>query len=81
MTRIENETGTREGDSALAERRELIREVDRAGLLATPAKSYVNELVVEAARMSILADGDWVHIVYGGQRPFPGLPGRHTSGP
>ncbi len=50
---------------SLEERRQLIREVDRAGLLATPANSYVNELVVEAARLSILNDGARVRIVYG----------------
>jgi hypothetical protein len=51
----------------LPKRRELIREVDAAGLLATPANSYINELVVEAARLSIVADGEWVNIVYGDQ--------------
>jgi len=65
MVRIENETRTLPGDSSLSRRRELIHEVDKAGLLATPANSYINELVVEAARMSILADGDLVNIVYG----------------
>jgi hypothetical protein len=67
MHRIEHETRTLSGNSALARRRELILEVDKAGLLATPANSYFNELVVEAARMSILADGDWVNIMYGDQ--------------
>lgn len=67
MSRIENATMNLSGDSALLKRRELISEVDKAGLLATPANSYVNELVVEAARMSILTDGDWVNIVYGDQ--------------
>ena len=45
--------------AALTRRREIIRETDAAGLLATPANSFVNELVVEAARRSILADGAW----------------------
>lgn len=67
MNRIENETRTLQDGPALTKRRELIREVDKAGLLATPANSYINELVVEAARMSIQADGDWVNIVYGDQ--------------
>jgi len=52
---------------SLEQRREVIRTVSDAGLLATPANSSINELVVEAARLSILADGDWVHIVYGNQ--------------
>ena len=67
MVRIETETASLQGAAALARRRELIHAVDQAGLIATPANSYINELVVEAARMSILADGDLVNIVYGDQ--------------
>ena len=52
---------------SLEQRREVIRAVNEAGLLATPANSSINELVVEAARLSILADGEWVNIVYGNQ--------------
>ena len=61
MLRLERETETVE------QRRALIREVNEAGILATPANSSINELVVEAARLSIVADGDWVNIVYGDQ--------------
>ena len=61
MLRIERDAAT------LEQRRALIREVNEAGLLATPANSSINELVVEAARLSIQADGDWVNIVYGDQ--------------
>ncbi len=43
--------------AALAARRAAIAQVDEAGIIATPANSSVNELVVEAARMSIMADG------------------------
>ena len=50
---------------ALPKRRDMIRGIDEAGLLATPANSSFNELVVEAARKSIEADGDWCNIVYG----------------
>jgi len=39
--------------------------VDQTGILATPANSYINELVVEAARLSIQADGEWADIAYG----------------
>ncbi len=67
MDRIEKEVRGLKEVPSLSKRREMIREVDKAGLLATPANSFVNELVVEAARMSILADGDWVNIVYGDQ--------------
>ena len=49
----------------LEQRRQIIREVDAAGIIATPANSFINELVVEAARQSILADGALVKIHYG----------------
>ena len=67
MARIEKETDGLPETEALAKRRALIQAVDQAGIIATPANSYINELVVEAARMSILADGDWVTIVYDGR--------------
>jgi D-galacturonate reductase len=63
--RIETETESLSGTDALAKRREAIREVDKRGIIATPANSSMNELVVEAARMSILGDGAAVKIVYG----------------
>ena len=63
--RIGNETAGLAADAALARRRELVREVDAQGLLATPANSSINELVVEAARMSILRGAAAVRIVYG----------------
>jgi predicted dehydrogenase len=44
-------------DSALEARRSAVHAIDEAGIIATPANSSINELVVEAARMSILADG------------------------
>jgi D-galacturonate reductase len=47
-------------------RREAIREVDERGIIATPANSSMNELTVEAARMSIQSDGAPVVIEYGG---------------
>ncbi len=65
MRRIEAETAGQAAEAARERRRVLIREVDQAGIIATPGNSSVNELVVEAARLSILADGDWVSIVYG----------------
>jgi predicted dehydrogenase len=63
--RIESETAGLAADAALARRRQLLREVDAQGLLATPANSSINELVVEAARMSILQGAAAVRIVYG----------------
>lgn len=62
---IENETAAQPEPRAYERRRELITEVDERGMIATPANSWTNELVVEAARMSILSDGDAVRIVYG----------------
>jgi D-galacturonate reductase len=62
---IESEVdGLNEADS-LARRREMIEKTDGKGIVATPANSYPNELVVEAARLSIARDGDPARIVYG----------------
>ena len=63
--RIETEVVSLSEDESLKKRREIIKEVDEKGIIATPANSYINELVVEAARMSILSDGDAVRIIYG----------------
>jgi len=63
--RIGAETAALSGPEALAKRRAIIDEVDAKGIIATPANSATNELVTEAARMSILRDGDVVDIVYG----------------
>jgi D-galacturonate reductase len=67
IVRIENETAELPAESALARRRQMIVEVDEKGIIATPSNSFINELVVEAARMSILNDAVPVKIVYGGQ--------------
>ena len=45
------------GDEALAARRRELHEIDQRGILATPANSSINELVTEAARLSIARDG------------------------
>ena len=62
---IENATTGMGKQEALERRREFIASADAKGLIATPANSSVNELVMEAARMSILRDGHLVDIVYG----------------
>ena len=62
---IEKEVDGLGDDESLKRRREIIKETDERGLIATPANSYINELVVEAARMSILKDGKAVTIEYG----------------
>lgn len=63
--RIENETAKLPEPRAFDRRCEMAAEVDRRGQIATPGNSWVNELVTEAARMSILSDGDAARIVYG----------------
>jgi predicted dehydrogenase len=65
MGRLNHATAGLSGKDALEKRRALIREVDEKGIIATPANSSVNELVMEAARISILRDGDLVNILYG----------------
>jgi D-galacturonate reductase len=51
----------------LAQRR--IDEIDEKGIIATPGNSYINELVVEGARLSIRNDGRFVDIRYDGDEP------------
>ena len=50
-------------------------EADEKGLIATPENSYINELVHEAARLSILNDGDMALIEY---EPEPRVRLRHS---
>lgn len=49
---------------ALAERQKLIKQFDEEGIMATPANSAYNELVMEAGRLSILNGGREVEIIY-----------------
>jgi D-galacturonate reductase len=62
---IENEVQNLSEADSLIKRQEMIKSVDKKGIIATPANSYINELVVEAARLSILNDGDIANIEYG----------------
>jgi predicted dehydrogenase len=48
--------------SSLDQRRQLIAEIDRAGILATPSNSRYNEAVCEAARESIRNGGALVEL-------------------
>ncbi len=50
---------------SIARRREQIKQIDAEDVLATPANSSYNELVIEAGRMSILNGGRPVVIEYG----------------
>lgn len=63
--KIENKVFSLSDTESLKTRQQIIKEVDEKGIIATPANSYVNELVVEAARLSILNEGDMVTIAYG----------------
>lgn len=60
-----------QGDLALDARRRAIGEVDAAGIIATPTNSSVNELVIEAGRKSILAEGVPVDISYAAAQSAP----------
>lgn len=51
-----------------ARRQEVLEAIDKAGVMATPANSAYNELVVEAGRMSVLNGGREAVIEYG-ERP------------
>lgn len=72
--RMENEVAEMTATRSLTRRREIIAEADAKGIIATPANSSTNELVMEAARMSILNDGAIVDIVYG-DRPHVAMRG------
>jgi D-galacturonate reductase len=64
MANIEAETASMSDAAALKKRRQMIKDIDKQGILATPANSSINELVVEAARLSIEKDGQWVDILH-----------------
>ncbi len=52
------------GDLALAARRRALAEIDARGILATPGNSWINELVTEAARLSLARSGQPAVIEY-----------------
>ena len=56
----------RNGAEALRNRQQVLDEVDERGILATPANSFINELVTEAARLSICQGGRHAVIDYNG---------------
>lgn len=63
--KLEREVAGLDDDASLEARRRRIREIDAKGFIATPANSFINELVHEAARLSITHDGDWAVMEYG----------------
>jgi predicted dehydrogenase len=54
-----------EAGNDLAARQERLKDLDEAGIVATPANSSYNELVIEAGRLSLAHDGRTAEIVYG----------------
>jgi D-galacturonate reductase len=52
------------GKQALETRRRVLREIDERAVLATPGSSWINELVTEAARLSIACSGRPARIEY-----------------
>ncbi|MHA1792872.1 MAG: Gfo/Idh/MocA family protein [Promethearchaeota archaeon] len=59
---VEKTSGLDES-KALSTRQKLLKEIDERGIIATPANSSLNELVSEAARLSISHDGKPVKII------------------
>lgn len=60
------------GGADLKARQRLLEEIDKAGVVATPANSAYNELVIEAGRLSLANDGREAIIEYG-QNPHVAL--------
>ena len=65
IVRVERETAGLGEREALKQRQAFIAEYDREGLMATPANSSYNELVIEAGRLSITNGGKAAVIEYG----------------
>ena len=53
------------GAKALKARQKMLKQIDAEGIIATPANSSYNELVVEAARKSVTSGGREVLITWG----------------
>ena len=54
-----------EAEPTLERRQAALEQLDTDGVMATPANSFYNELVMEAGRASILSGGRLVEICYG----------------
>jgi len=63
--RVESHALHYNGTAALKKRQEMLKIIDEEGIIATPANSSYNELVIEAGRMSILSGGLDVIVEYG----------------
>jgi len=63
--RLTSETEELNEKEALAKRQDILKQLDDEGIMATPANSSYNELVMEAGRKSIMNSGRQVEIRYG----------------
>jgi hypothetical protein len=62
ILRLEKQAG-----DDLAARQTLLKQIDEAGMMATPANSSYNELVIQAGRLSLANHGHEAVIEYGGK--------------
>jgi len=53
-----------QGEQVLGARQRVLAQINNRGIIATPGNSWVNELVTEAARLSIVREGHPVKIEY-----------------
>ncbi|MHA1338884.1 MAG: Gfo/Idh/MocA family protein [Promethearchaeota archaeon] len=67
---IVNLTNSLNSNVALGNRQVILREIDRKGIIATPSNSKINEIITEAARLSILNEGKNVEIKYDKNKPL-----------
>jgi predicted dehydrogenase len=69
VVEIEDACAGMAADAALARRREMLQHIDQTGIVATPANSSYNELVIEAGRLSLRNAGREARIDYGASPP------------
>jgi predicted dehydrogenase len=72
VQRVESAGAGLTAATAREARRRALRAVDEAGIIATPVNSSVNELAMEAGRLSILNGGRPARIDYGGAESASG---------
>ncbi|MFH1023785.1 MAG: Gfo/Idh/MocA family oxidoreductase [Planctomycetota bacterium] len=63
--RLTRETAGIPEKKAIGKRQAALDEIDERGIIATPKNSFINELVMEAGRLSILNNGKHAVIEYG----------------
>jgi predicted dehydrogenase len=63
--RVNEASASGSSSEGLKARQAIIKQIDERGIIATPANSAINELVMEAGRLSILNDGVYAKISYG----------------